>query len=112
MTIRPIARRAGGSRSRSSAQVNDSTDYGYLSRRREDGAEPECVHMKSLWRTDHFPGPGPYAAAAAFGDVLHQPELAQTYRDLARDGVGAFYTGAISRSGGEVICAPSCIFSE
>ena len=45
----------------------------------------------SKFGSDHFPGPGPYATASAFGDVLYQPELAQTYRELAEGGVDVFY---------------------
>jgi gamma-glutamyltranspeptidase/glutathione hydrolase len=44
----------------------------------------------------HFPGPGPYSQAEKFGDVLYQPELAQTYRDLAEGGVERFYSGDIA----------------
>ena len=50
----------------------------------------------SKFGSDHFPGPGPYASASAFGDVLYQPELAQTYRELAEGGVDVFYKGSIA----------------
>lgn len=49
----------------------------------------------SKFGSDHFPGPGPYSTASTFGDVLYQPELGQTYRELAEGGVHAFYRGAI-----------------
>ena len=49
----------------------------------------------SKFGSDHFPGPGPYSTASTFGDVLYQPELGQTYRELAEGGVEEFYEGAI-----------------
>ena len=44
----------------------------------------------------HFPGPGPYAGAEQCGDLLYQPELAQTYRELAEGGDERFYRGDIA----------------
>src|SRR6201985_642352 len=38
----------------------------------------------------------PHGKPAAAGDVIHQPELGQTLRAIARDGRDAFYTGAIA----------------
>src|SRR5665213_1291017 len=38
----------------------------------------------------------PALKAAVAGDVIHQPELAQTLRAIARDGRDAFYSGAIA----------------
>ena len=38
----------------------------------------------------------PHGKAAAAGDVIHQPELGQTLRAIAKGGRDAFYTGAIA----------------
>jgi len=38
----------------------------------------------------------PHGKPAVAGDVIHQPELGQTLRAIARDGRDAFYTGAIA----------------
>jgi gamma-glutamyltranspeptidase / glutathione hydrolase len=38
----------------------------------------------------------PHGRAAAAGDVIHQPELSQTLRAIAKGGRDAFYTGAIA----------------
>ena len=38
----------------------------------------------------------PHGQPAVAGDVIHQPELGQTLRAIAKDGRDAFYTGAIA----------------
>src|SRR3979490_1445831 len=38
----------------------------------------------------------PHGKPAVAGDVIHQPELGQTLRSIAKDGRDAFYTGAIA----------------
>src|ERR1700683_1770704 len=38
----------------------------------------------------------PHGKPAVAGDVIHQPELGQTLRAIAKDGRDAFYTGAIA----------------
>src|SRR5580692_12741533 len=39
----------------------------------------------------------PHGKAAVAGDVIHQPELGQTLRAIAKNGRDAFYTGAIAQ---------------
>jgi gamma-glutamyltranspeptidase len=38
----------------------------------------------------------PHGKPAVAGDVIHQPELGQTLRAIAKDGRDAFYKGAIA----------------
>jgi gamma-glutamyltranspeptidase/glutathione hydrolase len=56
---------------------------------------------QEFWRNmraedmDDWPGFGPYAAAHA-GEILKQPELAETFALLIRDGLASFYDGPLA----------------